>query len=251
MYIETEGIVLRSVKYKDSDTILTLFTKKMGKLTVYAKNVRKLNHTSMAVSQVFAYGNFMLRTQGKMMQLHSFDLKENFYYLTQKIDKTFLAYYLAELTEQVLIENQTNHRMLVTFLEILKALKMSEEYSLIKSYYEMKVLYFYGVKPEIAKCMKCGIGRDTSRRFFFHINDGGIYCENCLNDNSEQYLYERYDHTTYLLMDFMIAHSLEEVLEAKIAPILLKELVQFLERYYIIHMPDIHVKSAEFVRHLQ
>ncbi len=41
MYIETEGIVLRSVKYKDSDAILTLFTKKMGKLTVYAKNVRK------------------------------------------------------------------------------------------------------------------------------------------------------------------------------------------------------------------
>ena len=51
MIIQTEAIVIRSTKYSDSDCILTLFTRKMGKLGVYSKNARLMKSPLMSGSQ--------------------------------------------------------------------------------------------------------------------------------------------------------------------------------------------------------
>lgn len=251
MYIKTEGIVLRSVIYKDSDAILTLFTKKMGKISVYAKNVRKLNHSSMASSQVFAYGIFQLKVSEKMMNLVSFDLKENYYSLTGSIDRTFLAYYMAELTEQVLIENQTNNRLFFALISCLDSLKTSNSFFVIKVFYQIKVLFYFGVKPEVSKCITCGIDINSSVNFYFHMQDGGLCCENCLRKFERDAMCDTYDYTTYRLLEYMAHSGIGDVLEARISRVLLAELSALIERYYLLHLPDLRVKSEEFIRHLK
>lgn len=251
MYIVTEGIVLRSVVYKDSDAILTLFTRKMGKVSAYARNVRKLNHMSMACSQVFAYGTFQLRDKGKMMNVVSFDLKDNYYAITSSLDKTYLAYYLVDLTEQVSVESQTNHRLLTSLIECLDFLKMSEKLVLTKLFYQIKVLTYSGLKPEVLKCMNCGINNDGGLRFYFHMQDGGLYCRRCCNDLQEDVMLESYDNTTYRLLNYLSQNAMSEVSQARISTILLSELAELIEKYYIVHLPDISVKSEEFIRHIK
>ena len=251
MYINTEGIVRKSVKYKDSDAILTLFSKKMSKVTVYAKNVRKMNHNSRAVSQSFAYGNFVLRTQGKMLQLSSFECKENFYFLTEDIDKTFLAYYFVELSEKLLVENQTNHRLLQALLDSLYALKDIEKYELVKLYFECKALRFCGYQPQVSKCLKCGIIRDNSIPFYFQVEDGGVYCYHCKSETEgHNIFYTQYDNTTYQLLDFMMRESLQQVMQAEISSVILKELDRFVRQYYSVHLGELQLKSVDFVRHI-
>lgn len=251
MYIKTEGIVLRSVIYKDSDVILTLFTKKMGKISVYAKNVRKLNHSSMASSQVFAYGIFQLKASGKMMNLVSFDLKESYYSLTASIDKTFLGYYMAELTEQILMEHQTNNRLFFDLISCLDYLKEKDNCVLVKLFYQIKILFYFGVKPEVSKCINCGIDKNSMKRFYFYLQDGGLYCEDCKKTMESDAMLERYDNTTYRLLEYMAHSHIDEVVQARISHVLLIELSSLIERYYLVHLPDLHIKSEEFIRHIK
>ena len=61
MYIKTEAIVLRKVFYNDSDAILTLFSRKLGKISVYARGARKPRTMISSVAHPFIYGEFILR----------------------------------------------------------------------------------------------------------------------------------------------------------------------------------------------
>lgn len=40
--LNTQGIVLKAIRYKESDIILTLFTRKLGKVSAIAKGAKKI-----------------------------------------------------------------------------------------------------------------------------------------------------------------------------------------------------------------
>ena len=85
MIIQTEAIVIRSTKYSDSDCILTLFTRKMGKLGVYSKNARLMKSPLMSGSQIFAYSNVTINTRDGKYRLSNADLISNFYKIQRPI----------------------------------------------------------------------------------------------------------------------------------------------------------------------
>ena len=60
MHLNTTGIVLREVNYKESDKILTLLTRDEGKLTVSARGCRRKNSPIAAVSQQLCCSDFTL-----------------------------------------------------------------------------------------------------------------------------------------------------------------------------------------------
>ena len=58
MYLTVQGIVLRVTDYGDRDALLTVLTKKHGKLTVKARGLRRKNSPLTAVCQILVYGEF-------------------------------------------------------------------------------------------------------------------------------------------------------------------------------------------------
>ena len=52
--VNTQGIVLRAVKYKENDLILTIFTRKLGKISAIAKGARRTKSALLSSCQVFA-----------------------------------------------------------------------------------------------------------------------------------------------------------------------------------------------------
>ena len=64
--VNTQGIVLRAVKYKENDLILTIFTRKLGKISAIAKGARRTKSALLSSCQVFAYSTFTLKKQGSM-----------------------------------------------------------------------------------------------------------------------------------------------------------------------------------------
>jgi DNA repair protein RecO (recombination protein O) len=60
MFINTDGIVLKSIKYEESDSIVVIFTRKLGKISVLAKGARRSKSTFLSGTQVFSYSNFYI-----------------------------------------------------------------------------------------------------------------------------------------------------------------------------------------------
>ena len=111
MQIETEGIVVKTVKYGEADTILTVVSKKLGKITVFAKASKRVKSPLMSASQIFAYSNFVLSRQTSSYRLQRLDLIKNYYSLSSDLDRFFHASYYMELAEKLMIENQTNIKL--------------------------------------------------------------------------------------------------------------------------------------------
>ena len=91
MQIETEGIVVKTVKYGEADTILTVVSKKLGKITVFAKASKRVKSPLMSASQIFAYSNFVLSRQTSSYRLQRLDLIKNYYSLSSDLDRFFHA----------------------------------------------------------------------------------------------------------------------------------------------------------------
>ena len=60
MFLTTRGLVLRSVRYKEADRILTVLTEAAGKLTVKARGALRKGSKMAAASQDLCWSEFTL-----------------------------------------------------------------------------------------------------------------------------------------------------------------------------------------------
>lgn len=140
---KTEGIILKRNDFGEADRILTVFTKRFGKVSVLARGVRKI--TSRRA------GNVELLNR-VMMFLHQ---GKNFFILTEaqsintyeklKSDLTLstYAYHLIELTDKLTAENQENPLLYEDLIEVLERLSKRPRQILIRAY-EAKILSLMG-----------------------------------------------------------------------------------------------------------
>lgn len=148
---KTEGIILKRKDFGEADRILTVFTKRFGKVSVLARGVRKI--TSRRA------GNVELLNR-VMMFLHQ---GKNFYILTEaesintfealKNDLTLstYAYHLIELTDKLAAENQESLLLYGNLIEVLEKLTKNPRQIFIRAY-EAKILSLMGFASfELAK----------------------------------------------------------------------------------------------------
>lgn len=240
--IQTEAIVIRNTKYSDADCILTMFTKKMGKVTVYSKNARLMKSPLMSSSQVFAYSNAGITTRGGKSRLANADLINNYYKLSAQVEKTYLGYYMLELVEKLGMEGQSNIRLFQLLIEALEELQKNENYILQKIIYEMKVLDYTGFRPNVNGCINCGEKHNLGN--YFAPGEGGRLCMNCSKAVFEK---NRYDTTTFRLMEYIQNNPTNKILEATISSQILMELSQLLDSYIKYHLSEIRLKTRAYL----
>lgn len=109
MRIQTvEGIVIKRKNVGETDKLITIFTKQLGKLQLKAKGVRKITSKRASHIELLNHCLFTVyRHQGtpvltEIMALHTFStLKENLAHIG-------FAYHLCELTDRLCPEGQEN-----------------------------------------------------------------------------------------------------------------------------------------------
>ena len=149
MYHTTNALVLREVKYKAADKILTLLTDDMGKLTVKARGALRKGSRCGAASQALCYGEFtMFENRGKWTVDEASSI-EAFLPLRGDIEKLALGSYFAELLEAVSDEDSPNSALLRLGLNSLYALSR-EKYPAeqIKAVFELRLMCLSGYTPD-------------------------------------------------------------------------------------------------------
>ena len=122
MYMTIQGIVLRVTDYNDRDALLTLLTRRHGKLTVKARGLRRKNSPLTAPCQLLSYGVFTLfeyRGQYTINEAHSIEL---FTPLRRDLTRLSLGTYFAQVGEVISQEDLPTPELQSLILNSLYAL---------------------------------------------------------------------------------------------------------------------------------
>lgn len=198
MVTDTEGIVLRQVKAMGGRRIITLFSKKYGKISVGTSLTEGgRNKTALSV-RAFTYGRYELFKNRESYNLNNGQVIKSYYGIGEDIDKYMAASYVLELTEKLLPEEIPQPRIFTLLTEFLECLeKRSKLHETLVIAYIVKILDILGTMPELSVCTSCGeenpVGGDGKtgnpkggEKFFFSIKEGGRICPRCAKVLSSQ-----------------------------------------------------------------
>lgn len=176
MYIKTNGIVLRETEYKDSDKLLTVLTRDLGKRTFRARGVKSGRSRLKSACQLFAYSEFTVLETHERCVITEAVTQEMFPELRQDIELLSLASYFVQLTDTVAQEGDEMSELLSLLLNALYALaKLKRPQKLVKAVFELRLACISGFLPDLRGCAVCG--REDSDRF--NISQGVLQCSGC------------------------------------------------------------------------
>lgn len=183
--LKTEGIVLKEMRYRDTSKILSIYTRKYGKVTVMARGAYKPRSQIMANTQPFSFNEYNLYRGKSFYYLNQGYIIDSFYSIRDKVERVAFGQYMLELMEKSLSEEQENEKLFMLLLKGLQVLStLEKDFLKFIVAYELKFVSFLGYRPFLDKCVICG--RVDDKYLKYSIKEGGIICSNCfsLDQNS-------------------------------------------------------------------
>lgn len=173
MYLTIQGLVLRVTDYNDRDALLTVLTRRHGKLTVKARGLRRKNSPLTAPCQLLAFGEFTLFEYRGMYTINEASAIELFQNLRRDLGKLSLGTYFAQVAEVISQEDLPNPELLSLLLNCLYALsKLDLPEPQVKAVFELRAACLAGYTPELTGCHLCG--NECPERF--DISAGRLEC---------------------------------------------------------------------------
>ena len=178
MYMTTRALVLREVKYKDADKILTVLTEDEGKMTVKARGALRKSCKFGAAAQMLCFSEMTLFGNAGKWSINEAETIEQFLPLRGDIAALALGSYFAEMLEAVTDEDSPNPELLQLGLNSLYALSRklyAPEH--IKAVFELKTMCLSGFEPQLDACPVCG--KTEIDAPVFSLNGGCLHCRSC------------------------------------------------------------------------
>lgn len=182
---EIEGIVLRKTKTTKGRTMVTLFTKELGKIGAGTSIGQRAKGKGANAINVFTYGSYGIGESSWGYSIYSGRTIKSFFDISSDMGKYGYASYAVELTDKAFMENvaRTDHFYLLRdFFSMIEKRKQGVGTLFIG--FMLKTLMELGVGPQMKTCSECGkkVGDDKNDKCFFSVPAGGIVCGNCQQD---------------------------------------------------------------------
>ncbi len=178
MFNTTKALVLRQVRYKEADRILTLFTASDGKITARARGALRKGSKLAAATQQLCYAEMTLFGNRGRWTVNEAAVIEPFAPLQTDIARFALGCYFAECLEALSVEEQADAALLQLGLNSLYAIG-SDKYDplLVKAAFELRLMCLSGYAPSLEACAVCG--REDVQEACLSIDNGCVFCRSC------------------------------------------------------------------------
>lgn len=173
----TEALILRSRKYLEADSLLTLLTREKGKVPAIAKGARKPQSKLRGGVQPFTQNDMLLSAGRNLDVVTQSQSLEAFTPLQDDIRAMTAAAYWSELLEALTVEGEADTDVFNLALAGFHILCLSPSDLTVRAM-EIKLLTLLGYAPCLDRCVVCG--RDLSdQQPFFSARQGGVLCPAC------------------------------------------------------------------------
>ena len=177
-----DAVVLRVQKLGESDRIITLLTRRHGRVRAVARGVRRTMSRFGARLEPFGHVDLQLAGDPRTPGLHTVSQAEG----VALYGKSFLSDYprytaasaIAETAERLTpVEQEPTLRLFLLTLGAVRALALGEHAStLILDAYLLRAMGFAGWAPALAACAVCGT---PGQHGAFSVPAGGSVCPDC------------------------------------------------------------------------
>ena len=184
MFKTVNALVLREVRYKEADRILTLFTDTEGKITAKARGALRKSSRTAAATQQLTYSEMTLFGNKGRWTVNEAIVKEGFEGLRCEMERLALGAYFAECMEAFGVEDQPEPALLQLGLNCLYALSRGlypPEH--IKAAFELRLMCLSGYAPELSGCAVCG---KEPEQPVLSLEHGRLCCRACSSGMGER-----------------------------------------------------------------
>lgn len=168
-----EGIVLRTHKLGEADRIISVLTRRHGKVRAVAKGVRKTK--SRFGARLEPPTHLQLQLYEGRGELHIIDQAEtidHFRAIREDLDRLTRAVSMLEAADQLSLEGEGNPALYQMLLGALRALAGHSGPLVVPAFY-LKVLALEGFGSMVDACIECGRSEDLVA---FDVDAGGVRC---------------------------------------------------------------------------
>ena len=178
MHINTQGLVLREVNYKEADKILTVLTAEGGNRTVKARGCRRKGSRLAACAQLLVYSEMTLFEYRDYYTLNEAESLQQFWGVKADVEKLALGSYCAQVLEAVAEEGRSDPKLLSLILNTLYALdKLNKPQALVKAAFELRLMCLAGYEPLLDACAVCGVPAPEQPQL--SLSEGVLCCGRC------------------------------------------------------------------------
>ena len=183
--LETEAIVLRTLKYGEADVIAHLFTREGGRRNVIAKGARRQKSRLGARLEPFLVVRLQLREgRGDLALVQGVEVLGAHEHVRQSWAEQQTGAVALDMLSRMSVEESANdsaYHLTTKFLGLLDSAGTSElAREAVLAGYELKLLHLTGIAPHLGSCTRCGSpGPLTS----WSASDGGVICAACREPN--------------------------------------------------------------------
>ncbi len=173
------GVVLRATKLGEADRIVTLLTRRTGRIRAVAKGVRRtkskfggrLEPFSHVDLQLYEGRNLDIVTQAEAVDQFGARISADYGRYTA-------ATVLVETTERMTAEErEPSLRLYLLLVSALRALAETDrDPSLVLDAFLLRAMRLAGWAPALAECARCGAAGPHGA---FHVASGGLLCAQC------------------------------------------------------------------------
>ena len=168
-----EGIVLRTHKLGEADRIVSLLTRRHGKVRAVAKGVRKTK--SRFGARMEPPTHLQLQLYEGRSELHIIDQAEtidHFRAIRDDLDRLTRAVSMLEAADQLGLDGEPNPALYQMLLGALRALAGHSGPLFLPAFF-LKVLALEGFRPVVDRCVECD---DEDGLVAFDLESGGARC---------------------------------------------------------------------------
>lgn len=143
-----EGIVLKRFNVRETDRLITLFTKKQGKMTVLSKGIRRITSRYAPHLELFRHIQGYIVSGKTMPLLIEAQTISSFSFLQNDIEKIARAYKFVEEVDRLCPDGQPHEEVFVLLLQALQSLLQTDDHlDIFSSLFTHQLLWELGYLP--------------------------------------------------------------------------------------------------------
>ena len=169
MFETTKALILREVRYKESDRILTVLTDTDGKRTLKARGALRKGSKMAAATQQLTFSELTLFENRGRATVNEATLLEPFEGLRADFSAFSLGCYFAEVLEAISEEGMPDPAVLQLALNSLYALSRGLcAPAQVKAVFELRLMAITGYEPDLTACPVWSP--------WLYLPEGTVYC---------------------------------------------------------------------------
>ena len=255
--ITVTGMILSAGPIGEYDRRLVLLTKEKGKISAFAKGVRRPTAMLSGCSQPFVFGTFTLYEGKNSYTLQGAEVTNYFADLRNDLETVYYGVYFCEFAEAVTREGlPAKEELKVLYRSLGALLRRSIGAELVRTVFELKMLSVCGVSPQVFECVRC---RKKEELSWFAAKSGGCICKTCARQPRAEGEEEAgsmslsfaeglqpVSGSTLYTMQYILATPIESLYTFTVSEEVLWELKRVLKQFLAVHM-DRRFKSLEML----